>query len=65
MEQDIADLLQILMLRFGTVPDDVRDALSRLTDVQMVNRLILVAANAADLGTFRHELAQGPTAFRI
>lgn len=62
---DRADLEQVVRLRFGPPPADVVRAIGALSDPDQIQRLILVAANAADLATFRRELALGPGAFRL
>ena len=63
--EDLRDLMEVLGRRFGPLPDDLTAAIRSLTDVQQINRLVLVAANAADLGAFARELTHGSRAFRL
>ena len=65
LRQDVEDLEAVLRLRFGALPDDLRAALRRIQDPAQANRLVLVAANAKSLTTFRLELEAGATAFRV
>lgn len=62
---DRADLLAILQQRFGSIPEDVRQQIERLDDLDTMNRLILVAVNASKFEIFVNELKEGKDAFRI
>lgn len=63
--EDVDDLLEVLARRFGPPSRDLVAAVRALTDVQQIDRLILVAANAPDLDVFRQEMAYGSRAFRV
>ncbi|MCL6597385.1 MAG: hypothetical protein K6T81_01440 [Alicyclobacillus macrosporangiidus] len=65
LETDKKDLLGLLTMRFGPVPDDVREKIEAMTDGNAVERLILVAANVPAWETFMAELKESKTAFRI
>ncbi|WP_088008268.1 hypothetical protein [Indiicoccus explosivorum] len=65
MDEDRNDLIEILRMRFGSVPEDVLEEIQGLTDFAAVGRLIIVAANAPSLGIFREELQAGSASFRI
>ncbi len=65
LEADREDLRAVLLLRFGSIPDDVEARIAKLGDIEQTNRLVLVAANAADLEAFRSEISSEIPAFRI
>jgi len=47
------DLLQVLQLRFGTVPEDLAKAVSGMTEVTKLGRWLRHAVKAKSLDTFR------------
>lgn len=65
LEADREDLRAVLLLRFGGVPDDVEAKIMALSDIEQTSRLVLVAANAPDLQSFRAEISSEIPAFRI
>lgn len=65
LELDRQDLLELLRMRYGDVPQDVREAIDRLTDPNTVQRLILAAANAASWEIFVEELQAGDQSFKL
>jgi hypothetical protein len=65
LETDKEDLLNLLAMRFGPVPGDVRAQIEAMTDGNAVERLILVAANVPAWETFVAELKESQRAFRI
>ena len=62
---DREDLREIVRLRFGGVPADVEEGIAKLQDISESSRLVLIAANAPDLESFRKELFAKIPAFRI
>ncbi len=65
LAQDQADLLAVLELRFGDIPEGVIQQVRTLDDGNALQRLILVAANAPTWEAFYTELLAGPEAFRL
>ncbi|ADG06363.1 hypothetical protein [Kyrpidia tusciae] len=65
IEIDRRDLLDVLKLRFGPVPETIRRAIEKVDDPDTLERLILVAANVPTRNLFVHELGEGTKAFRI
>ncbi|MBX6352400.1 MAG: hypothetical protein IRZ10_03625 [Thermoflavifilum sp.] len=55
---DKEDLLAVLEMRFGGVPYDVRNSILQIRDPDVLERLILVAANAPDWDAFETEWQQ-------
>lgn len=62
-EDDRLDLLGLLEMRFGQVPDEVREAIAGIVDFSQVDHLIIVGANAASWEEFIAEVRQ--PGFRI
>jgi len=62
---DQTDVIEILNIRFQSVPDDVIFAIKQIQKLDVLERLILVAANAADWHIFLEELNEGETSFRV
>ncbi|NMP23972.1 hypothetical protein HIJ39_16685 [Sulfobacillus sp. DSM 109850] len=60
---DRQDLLALLDIRFGAVPEDVSEAIAAIEDVSQIDHLILVAANAASWTDFLREVRE--PGFRI
>ncbi|QRF76447.1 hypothetical protein Thermo_01969 [Thermoplasmatales archaeon] len=65
VDQDIRDLLAVLELRFGEIDTVYRQKLIKMTDFSLINRLILVAANAPSLDIFLAELNSPEMNFKI
>ncbi|WP_106497466.1 hypothetical protein [Lentibacillus sp. Marseille-P4043] len=63
--QDREDLIAVLKMRFGEIPSGVIDAIYKTNDMNTLERLILVAANAPTLKIFLEELEEGSGSFRI
>ncbi|MUV36732.1 hypothetical protein JNUCC1_00536 [Lentibacillus sp. JNUCC-1] len=63
--QDREDLLGVLRMRFGSVPPKVIDHIYELSDLDTLERLILVAANAPSFEIFLEEMNEGSGSFRI
>ena len=62
-DSDHEDLLQVLTLRFGEVPNDVRALIAIVQDGDRMDHLILAAANAPGWEEFLQDLSQ--PAFRM
>ncbi len=65
LREDLEDLQAVLVMRFGSIPDDIEARLLQIQDIEQTNRLVLVAANARDLDAFRSEISSDIPAFRI
>ncbi|MEN1969421.1 hypothetical protein WMZ97_15265 [Lentibacillus sp. N15] len=63
--QDREDLIAVLRMRFGDVPAGVIDAIYKINDMNTLERLILVAANAPELRIFLEEMEEGSGTFKI
>ncbi|MGY0691711.1 hypothetical protein ACW2QC_02820 [Virgibacillus sp. FSP13] len=63
--QDREDLIAVLKMRFGYVPSGVIDAIYKISNMDSLERLILVAANAPTIKIFLEELEEGSGSFRI
>ncbi|MFC3040629.1 hypothetical protein ACFOGI_10260 [Virgibacillus xinjiangensis] len=63
--EDREDLISILKMRFGKVPPKVVESIYEMNDLDTLERLILVAANAPSLKVFLEELEEGEGSFRI
>lgn len=62
---DQADVLEILRMRFQTIPEEIVNEIRSTQQLDVLQRLILVAANAADWQVFLEELHEGETSFRL
>lgn len=62
---DRRDLLAVLDMRFGTVPDDIRNEIEAIQKTETLERLILAAANVPDWEGFISELKEGQGAFKL
>ncbi|MCY0885087.1 MAG: hypothetical protein OWV35_04300 [Firmicutes bacterium] len=58
-------MLEVLQRRFGRIPEDLVRQVLGLAEPDVIDRLILVAANAPSLDRFRRELEAGPQTFRL
>ncbi|AOZ91916.1 hypothetical protein [Paenibacillus crassostreae] len=65
LKSDMTDLLGILNTRFGSIPEDVELKVRAISDLDVMDRLFLVAVNAADLDVFVSELYEGQQSFKI
>ncbi|MFD1848512.1 hypothetical protein [Oceanobacillus bengalensis] len=63
--QDREDLLHVLKLRFGDIAPGIVDSIYKIDDLDALERLILVAANAPTLTVFLEELEAGNDSFKI
>ncbi|UOF91864.1 hypothetical protein LSG31_06390 [Fodinisporobacter ferrooxydans] len=65
LQNDREDVLAILQMRFGGIPLEIENKIEEISDVKTLERLILVAANAATWDVFVSELEEGKDAFRM
>lgn len=65
LQSDREDLLAVLVMRFGDVPNDIQAHIAAVTELDTLERLILVAANAPDWRSFVEELNAGSRAFSL
>lgn len=63
--QDREDLIAVLQMRFGDIPPRLIEQIYELNDLNTLERLILVAANAPSFKVFLEELEEGAGAFRM
>ncbi|HET7658627.1 MAG TPA: hypothetical protein VFK37_10060 [Bacillales bacterium] len=62
---DREDLMAVLMMRFGPVPDDIVKEIEAINSTETLERLILAAANVPNWETFVSELREGQGAFKL
>lgn len=62
---DREDLLAVLTLRFGAVPESVQARITACDDSATLERWILVAANVPDWDSFLSDFDAGPQAFKL
>ncbi|HET7580213.1 MAG TPA: hypothetical protein VFK33_13125 [Bacillales bacterium] len=65
LRMDRQDLMAVLDMRFGTIPDEVRNEIEAIQKMETLERLILAAANVPDLKGFVSELKEGRGAFKL
>lgn len=63
--EDREDLLNLLKMRFDSIPPGVVEAIYKISSLDDLERLILVAANAPTFKIFLEELGEGQGSFRI
>lgn len=59
------DLLGLVHMRFGHVPEDVKEQIMAIDHLDVLDRLFLVAVNAANWDVFVTELQQGEESFKM
>ena len=62
---DREDLFALLAMRYGEVPEDVRQSILQVKKPEVLQRLILAAANAPRWSSFVRELGAGEESFRL
>lgn len=65
LHSDREDLLAVLSLRFGSVPESVHARITACDNAATLERWILVAANVPDWASFLSDLDAGPQAFKV
>lgn len=65
LQADRDDLLAVLSLRFGTVPESIQARITVCNNSATLERWILVAANVPDWTAFLKDLDAGPNAFKM
>jgi hypothetical protein len=63
--EDREDLIAVLRMRFGSVPPETIELIYEMDQLETLERLILVAANAPSLSIFHEEIQEGQGNFRI
>ncbi|MUK88007.1 hypothetical protein GMD78_06290 [Ornithinibacillus sp. L9] len=63
--QDREDLLHVLRMRFGDIAPGIVEKIYEINDLENLERLILVAANAPTLRIFLEELESGNASFKL
>lgn len=63
--QDREDLISLLRMRFGEIPVEMIYEIYEMDELEMIDRLILVAANAPSFDVFQEEMNAGEDSFRI
>ncbi|GAB3060213.1 hypothetical protein [Virgibacillus ainsalahensis] len=63
--QDREDLLSVLKMRFGSISPGIVQEIYDIKDMDTLERLILVAANAPSLKVFLEEMEEGEGNFKI
>lgn len=63
--QDREDLISVLRMRFGDLAPGIIDSIYKIGELDALERLILVAANAPTLSIFLEELEAGNDSFKI
>lgn len=63
--EDREDLIAVLRMRFGTVPGEMIEKIYEISDGNILQRLILAAANAHSYSVFLEELQAGEGSFRL
>lgn len=63
--QDREDLIAVVKMRFGDVAAKTIEAIYEINELDALDRLILVAANAPSLQVFLEELHEDTGSFRI
>ncbi|QXJ32215.1 hypothetical protein [Saccharolobus shibatae] len=64
-DEDISDLLYVLRMKFGEVPQSVIDRIKSIKRLSTIDRLILVAANVSTFNDFLIELNAGEEKFKM
>jgi hypothetical protein len=59
------DLLGLIQMRFGRLPDDVKEKVMAIDDLDVLDRLFLIAVNAANWDVFLTELNEGKDSFKM
>lgn len=62
---DRHDLLMVLAMRFGSVPEAVKTEIEAIKQTETLERLILAAANVPSWDGFVEELREGQGAFKL
>lgn len=63
--RDREDLIAVLRMRFGKISPEIIESVYELNEIQTLERLILVAANAPSLSVFLEELEAGDGSFKL
>ncbi|OZU89010.1 hypothetical protein CIL03_08310 [Virgibacillus indicus] len=59
------DLLGLVHMRFGHLPDEIHEKIMAIGDLDVLDRLFLIAVNAANWDVFVAELNEGTDSFKM
>jgi hypothetical protein len=62
---DREDLIALLQMRFGAIPGEMVEDIYSINDMNVLQRLILSAANSANWHVFLEEFHSGQKSFRL
>jgi hypothetical protein len=62
---DREDLIAVMQMRFGNISSEFIKEIYEIDDINMLQRLILSAANAANWNVFLEEFKAGRDSFRL
>lgn len=62
---DREDLIAVLRMRFGEIPGEMVQDIYEIDDMNMLQRLILAAANATNWTIFLEEFQSGKDSFKL
>lgn len=62
---DREDLIAVLQMRFGRIESEMIESIYQISDFNILQRLILSAANAASWEVFLEEYQAGSHSFRL
>lgn len=65
LREDKKDLIEVLKQRFGFVTEEVVAKIEEIKELDVMDRLFVVAVNAADWDIFVTELKEGKNSFKI
>ncbi|PFO08379.1 hypothetical protein COJ85_03825 [Bacillus sp. AFS076308] len=62
---DREDLIALLRMRFGSIPGEMIEDIYSINDMNLLQRLILSAANAANWPVFLEDFHSGRNSYRL
>ncbi|WP_232699247.1 hypothetical protein [Brevibacillus daliensis] len=65
LAMDKEDVLEVLRIRFGDVPEDISNKINEIKKLDAMQRLIMVAANASNYNVFLEELLAGEASYKL
>lgn len=64
-ESEKEDLLGLIHMRFGKVPNHIRHKIMAIQNLDVLDRLFLITVNAANWDVFKAELDEGKNSFKM
>lgn len=64
-KEEKEDLLGLLHMRFGQISDEVHQKIFSIKDLDVLDRLFLIAVNSANWDVFEAELNEGKNSFKM